>query len=252
MTADDDPLAAADAAIDAAAPERHTLAPERARARSLVEVWAALRRGDDPPALALAFPRGLAAIALAELQAFPGNLLWDYEFMAAELLREARSSADPAATVSARCRQIADLQRLYGRETAIAFTYVHDFVYGYDWAKWIRREPPRRRGHRPYSPAFLAYMERRGGELLALIEADDRKYPSLARGRPRNPFPFSRAPAAELELHRELARRGEVPVEAWRYDARPRWDRNYAALRAERARVLGLSRPALLAAEAAG
>ncbi|MEZ4385310.1 MAG: hypothetical protein R3A79_28545 [Nannocystaceae bacterium] len=238
-------LAAADAAIDAAAPSRGTLAPGRARAHTLAAVVAAITTPSDPPPLVDALAFGLAEVAEAQRDAFPDNLLWDFDFMAASVLREARGAATTAAAARLahdRCRQIAGLQHLYGRETAIAFTYVHDFVYGYDWAKWIRRDPPPRRAHGPYSAAFLAYMERRGHELLALIADNDRKYPALADERPRNPFPFSREPADELTLHRALARRGEVPVEAWRVDAAPAWDRNFAALRAERARVLGLSR----------
>ena len=244
---------AVEQAIERASPERRTLAPQRARARTLTELLAALAAGEGqgkgqgrgpegPPAPALieVIAVGVATIAAAQLRAFPTNLFWDFDFMAATILEEARGAADPESVARARTEQIAGLQHLYGRETAIHFTYVHDFVYGYDWVKWIAREPPERRLHGPYSAVFLDYMHRRGHELLTLIDADDRKYGSLADDRPRNPFPFSREPAAELRLHRELARRGEIPVEAWRVDAAPRWNRRYAAIRAERARVLGL------------
>jgi hypothetical protein len=66
-------------------------------------------------------------------------------------------------------------------------------------------------------------------------------YPTLRDERPRNPFPFSREPDAELALHRALAASGEIPVEAWRADARPQWRRDYAELRIARARELGLA-----------
>ncbi len=236
-------IAAADAAIDRATPQRRTLAPGRARATPLAQL---LRTLAPPPGeLARSLARGLAEVALAQLDAFPGNLFWDFDLMAAAVLREAlacsSSDAEGAALAATRLGQIAALQHLYGRETAIRFTYVHDFVYGYDWAKWIARDPPDRRGHGPYSAAFLAYMDRRGRELLALIAEDDRKYPTLAEREPRNPFPFPREPTSELLLHRSLASRGEIPVEAWRIDATPAWNRGYAAIRAERARMLGLS-----------
>ena len=259
-------IAAADAAIDRASPTRHTLAPGRTRANTLAQV---LRLLDPPPGeLAIALALGLAEVAMAQLDAFPGNLFWDFDLMAAAVLAEARSwaqgdrhqtghqadqtghqtghqadQADQAAIAKARLHQIAELQHLYGRETAIHFTYVHDFAYGYDWAKWIARDPPDRRDHGPYSATFLAYMNDRGHELLALIAADDHKYPTLTGEQPRNPFPFPREPASELHLHRELARRGEIPVEAWRIDAAPVWNRGYAAIRAERARALGLRLP---------
>jgi len=247
-------IAAADAAIDRATPQRHSLAPQRTRANTLAEV---LRQLAPPPgALATALALGLAEVATAQLDAFPSNLFWDFDLMAAAVLREAQHGAQTgvqaegqteshtdlqaAAIAKARLHQIAELQHLYGCETAIHFTYVHDFAYGYDWAKWIARDPPDRRDHGPYSATFLAYMHRRGHELLALIAADDRKYPALADKQPRNPFPFPREPASELRLHRDLAHRGEIPVEAWRVDAAPTWNRSYAAIRAERARALGL------------
>ena len=61
-------------------------------------------------------------------------------------------------------------------------------------------------------------MQRRGDELLELIELDDGKYPTLDGDEPRNPFPFSREPADELRLHRELARRDLIPVPTWSSD----------------------------------
>ncbi len=235
-------VAKADRMLDEASPARRSLAPDRSRARSLALVIDAacdrygLRSNDAK--LVDAISLGLAEVALAQLRAFPKNLFWDFEFMTASVLAEAVKAAAPAQLARKRLRQIADLQRLYGRETAIHFTYVHDFVYGYDWAKWIARDPPPRREHGPYSAVFLDYMEVRAHQLLALIASDDRKYPTLADRQPRNPFPFSREPASEIRLHRELARRRQLPIEAWKIDSSPQWNRRYAAIRAERARIL--------------
>ena len=53
-------------------------------------------------------------------------------------------------------------------------------------------------------------------------------------------FGFSREPEDELRLFRDLAARGLLPVEAWRLETAPTWDRPFTDLRAERARVLGL------------
>ena len=41
--------------------------------------------------------------------------------------------------VADRFARMARLQHAYGRDTPIHFSYVHDFVYGYDWAKWVAR-----------------------------------------------------------------------------------------------------------------
>ncbi|MCA9707587.1 MAG: aldo/keto reductase [Myxococcales bacterium] len=139
------------------------------------------------------------------------------------------------------CEQIAALQDLFGQGTAIRFRYVHDFVYGFDWAKWVARDPAARASVGPFEPPFLAFMLERGHQLLQLIaDGRDRKYPPLPDDRPRNPFGFSREPEAEIALHQSLAADGLLPVEAWRVDAQPRWDRPYAELRRQRALALGL------------
>lgn len=234
-------LAAVDAAIDAASPARATLDPARSRARTLVEVWSGLCHADAVSDLAAPLADGLAAIAEAALAAFPGNVLWDFDFLGADLLGRARAAgAGGEGLIEALSGRIAGLHRLYGGGTAIRFRYVHDFVYGFDWAKWVRREPALREGIGPHDPTFLDHMERRGGELIELIAADDTTYPRLRGEGHRNPFPFSRAPADEYRLHRELARRGQIPVEAWRFDARPEWRRDHAELRRACARSLGL------------
>jgi hypothetical protein len=217
-----------------------SLAPDREDARPLVATCAAIASPHDEPATLVALAEALAEISAAQVHGFPDNLCCDFDFLAASLLREARAAADPPATLAARGAQVCRLQRLYGRGTAINFRYVHDFVYGYDWAKWVGRDPATRAGVRPFDAAFLEHMELRGHELLTLIREDDPTYGRLPEGQDRNPFPFSREPAAELALHRELARRGEIPVPAWDPDAQPVWDRPYAALRVTCAGALGL------------
>ncbi|PCC71173.1 hypothetical protein SAMN02745121_04863 [Nannocystis exedens] len=211
-----------------------SLAPGRSRSRSVEEVVALVADGSPATAELTAALREIEAAAAA---AFPGNIFWDIELLAAELLR-----AGPG-EVSTQGRRIAGLQALYGQNTVIRFRYVHDFLYGYDWAKWVQREPDERGGVGPFAPAFIDHQERRGRELEQLIAADDAVYPSLPEGQVRNPFPFSREPEAESLLLADLAAAGLLPVEAWDAAASPRWDRPYAELRIERAAALGLSLP---------
>lgn len=218
-----------------------TLDPERTRTRGLVEVCASVLTPDDDPVVVMALARGLADIHVAQARSFPDNLFADCDYMAASLIHRARAADDPADHLDATCGQIARLQRLYGCETTICFRYVHDFVYGYDWAKWVGREPDARAEVLPYDREFLAHMEERAHELLALIRSDDAVYPTLPKGQERNAFPFSREPADEAALHRALVQRGELPVAAWERAARPAWDRPYAALRAAQAERMGLS-----------
>ncbi len=219
-----------------------TLAPEREHVRGLAVVCAAALTAEDDEATAMALARGLAEIHAAQVRSFPDNLFADLDYMAASLVGRARETAHPAASLTAACAQVARLQVLYGRETAINFRYAHDFVYGYDWAKWVARGVDTRTEVLPFDAEFLAHMEKRAHELLALIRSDDAVYPSLPKGQERNAFPFSREPADEAALHRALVRRGELPVAAWDPDARPVWDRPYAELRIAQAERMGLLR----------
>jgi hypothetical protein len=230
----------------------NSLAPTREHATALADVHAtALAQLDQERAELLAEPLavGLQKLAIAQLDAFPGNLFWDLDLIAVTVVTQARSLARELAVahVVDQLARMAELQHLYGRETAINFAYVHDFVYGYDWAKWVAREPSVQSDvPEPFAPRFLAYMRVRAHELLELIGKDDAKYPTLADDQARNPFPFSRAPADELTLHRELARRDLIPVPTWdpaagSLDWSTRWKIPFQARRVEVARELGLA-----------
>jgi hypothetical protein len=230
-----------------------TLDPTRELATPLIDVHErALARLDPSSAAQLARPlgNGLCELALAQLDAFPGNLFWDLDLIAVAIIEQARPLPTMAAIqhVVQQFARMAELQRLYGRSTPINFAYVHDFVYGYDWAKWVAREPDVQADvPEPFAPRFLAHMRVRAHELLELIAADDAKYPALVDDHTRNPFPFSREPADEISLHRELARRDLIPVPTWDVDAlsldwATRWSVPFQALRIDVARELGVLR----------
>ena len=232
-------LEAADSSL--ARVERLTLDPSRARARTLAEIGERLLAAPLPAGLAAVLADGLSATAAAIGAHFPENLLWDLEHLAASVLREALGSETPSRALAASFDEIIELYALFGRSTAIRFRYTHDFVYGFDWAKWVRRDPSARAGVGPFDLRFLRAMRARGGELLALIADNDATYPPLPDERARNPFAFSREPADELTLYRDLAARGLLPVHAWSFDDPPFWDRPFAEERAARAAALGLS-----------
>ncbi len=239
-------LAAADARLDAAGVKRFTLSADRPWARSLEALGHALapRLAPLPAGATETWSEGLVATAEAIRAHFPDNLLWDLEYLSASVLREAaREPGRAVETLRAVFEEVVELQALFGRDTTIRFRYVHDFAYGFDWAKWVRRAPEERRDVGPFDLAFLRALRTRGHELLALIEADDTTYPQLRSPEARNPFVFDREPEAELALYRDLATRDLVPVRAWTFDEPPVWDRPFAEARVERARALGLARP---------
>ncbi|MBL4686324.1 MAG: ferrochelatase [Nannocystaceae bacterium] len=231
-------LARADHVLETDAEQWRTLDPARARASTLVAIGERVLGGrDDAPARA--FAQGLVAIATAMREAFPDNLLWDLDFLGASLWMQGQAKShrllDHAAAVVA-------VQHLFGRNTAIGFAYVHDFTYGYDWAKWVGRDRAVRAAVAPFSPEFVAVMHSRGDEQLAVIAAgNDTKYPPLTEPGPRNPFGFSRAPVDELRLHRYLAQSGSIPVRTWESRAQPQSGRNYAEIRRVAAVTLGLT-----------
>jgi len=240
-----DRLAEADARLGA---PWLSLAANRTHARSLVAIGRALislspaaHKVDETSAAFEALADGLAAIALAMHDAFPHNIFGDLDHLAACLWRDAISAPEGSVPyLRQQCARLVELQHLFGRTTSIRFRYVHDFLYGFDWAKWVSRDVSARARVGPFSPTFLAYMHTRGHELLTVIaEGHDHRYPPLLDARPRNAFGFSREPADELVLHRLLARERLLPVEAWRLDAIPRWNQPFHELRYEHAARLG-------------
>jgi hypothetical protein len=231
-------LAEIDERIGSTAYGRLTLDPCRSTANRLDELVMRLTDHREKPHL------GAAAVAVAEaqLRSFPENLFWDFDFFLASIHRNALEAPDYADHLREVTRVTVDLMDLYGQQSAIRFRYVHDFMYGYDWARWVRRDPKSREEVEPFGMEFLKQSESRGRDILKLIDDDDALYPNLEAGVSRNPFPFAREPEHELPLYRLLAERGDVPVEAWRSDARPDCSRDFDALREDAAAFLGLSR----------
>lgn len=218
---------------------RRTLDPSRECARG-VEELCALLVSDASPELARAFEHGTRQLDDAIAAAFPHNLLWDLEYPLAASLRVAQDASDPVATLSGRLEALAALQRLFGDSTVVHFRYIHDFIYGFDWARWVARDPEGRADVGPFDPPFVAAMHKRGAELIATIaKGTDEKYPPLSQGTHRNPFPFRREPKAELAILRALARDDALPVRAWDVDAIPVWDRPFASMREQMAASLG-------------
>jgi hypothetical protein len=214
-----------------------SLDPNRTTASSPTELVFSMADAQQVPHLASA----ASAVAEAQLCSFPENLFWDFDFYLASIHRDASAVSDYASYLEEVTRITVGLMTLYGQQSLIRFRYVHDFMYGFDWARWVRREPDERNGIEPFGIDFLQQTESRGRDIVNLINADDDWYPKLADGTVRNPFPFSREPEEELSLYRLLADRDCIPVQAWRIDAQADSSRDFDALREDLAASLGLS-----------
>ncbi|MEM8609839.1 MAG: hypothetical protein AAGF92_22270 [Myxococcota bacterium] len=231
-------LAVVQARIDATPYGRLTLDPNRAEATGLAELVDSLASTSERPRLAAA----AAEVAEAQLENFPGNLFWDFDCFLATIHRHATLVGDYAQSLAHATKMTVTLMALYGQRSKIRFRYVHDFIYGFDWARWVRRDPDSRKATKPFEVAFLAQSESRGRDILRLIDADDDWYPQLKTDAPRNPFPFFREPGDELRLYRDLADHGLIPVPAWSATDDPVWDRDFDTARRSRAKALGLAR----------
>lgn len=171
---------------------------------------------------------------------FPENIFWDLDYPVFFLVRRALDSElGPTEYLGEARQRITRLMSLYGVHGSIRFRYAHDFLYGFDWARWVERDPSNE-GELPFDSAFLEYSRARGHQLLALIEADDAKYPPIDTNARRNPFGFSREILAESALHKALAADGQIPVEAWNPECTPRAGRVFSQTREEYAKRLGL------------
>ncbi|MCA9535378.1 MAG: hypothetical protein KC593_16910 [Myxococcales bacterium] len=234
-------LQALDAAVSRSPSGGLSLDPTSPGRRATTAHGLLLALTDAPLEERLTLGAALADVGESMLRAFPLNLFWDMDGVFAELRRASRVSLDDARALAA---ALAELMALFGRDSPIQFQYVHDFVYGFDWAEWVRREPSKREGVRPFDARYVARTHQRGIELLALIEADDDKYPTLPKGEFRNPFSFSRTPQQERRLFEALAAAGAIPNPAWSCDEEPCWARDFDAERETIAAELGLVRTA--------
>ena len=226
-----------DAEIDATKFGRLSLDPNKNEATHLVDLVQGIVGKEDGAPLA----KFVAQVAEAQLRNFPDNLFWDFDYYAKSIWDDACANIDGVAYLE-KCSQTATtLMDLYGQHSAIRFRYVHDFLYGFDWARWVKRAPDRAT-HGPFGRLFLEYSGQRAHELLALIDNDDRKYPKLESASSRNPFPFMREPNDEKSLYRRLASAGWLPVNTWDADTTPDWGRDYEKERKRFAESLGLAR----------
>ena len=159
--------------------------------------------------------QGLRLLEEELFEHFPENIFADFDLLIAHIITKAKQTYSPSKYLMERCEFISKLFALYGSNSIIRFQYVHDFIYGFDWARWVQKSPNLRGNVGPFDRVFLDHLFLRGNEICTLIKKNNAKYPKLASHKMRNPFPFSRSPQDEILLHGTLAKKNLIPVTSW-------------------------------------
>ena len=183
----------------------------------------------------------LELIIYAQVQNFPENIFWDFDFLVNSMLRQALL-ADEGAIAFLECfsKKMVLLIELFGIKKEIRFRYVHDFIYGFDWAKWVKKEPQTRSHSEPFSLVFLDYLLVKGEKLIKHLNYGQMTSYNLSNTGYRNPFDFSREPEDERLLLGYLATEKLIPVEVWNWDTRPVWNQPFQEMRQQLALKLNI------------
>ncbi|WP_437288218.1 ferrochelatase [Sorangium sp. So ce406] len=216
---------------------RASVAPGRPCAPTPVALVEQVVDGSADAERARAFVRALGEVICAVADNFPDNIFWDLDYLACCMWQ-----AGSAPAIGDFSRRVVALCLGFGNKSKLRFRYAHDFLYGYDWARWVMRKPDERAGVGPFDLAFFDYLDGRQQALVELVASNDRKYSQLNGREFRNPFSFIREPREESQLHHLLAQVDLIPLKAWRLDGERRWDLPFTELRAKLAERLGLSR----------
>lgn len=208
-----------------------SLNPRKNVATSFRDIGTIVAERTDNTQLVECLFNTIKAILSAQLKNFPENLFWDYDFMIHSMLEQALSAKEGAITfLEEFADKVIELMFMCGCEREIRFPYVHDFTYGFDWARWVQKDPVRA-NIQPFSLTFLDYLHSKGKELLHRISIDDARYHQISTSSYRNLFRFSRDPKDEYKLLTYLAQYQLIPVAAWNWNAATIWDKPFDQLR---------------------
>jgi hypothetical protein len=175
------------------------------------------------------------------LQNFPENIFWDFDFLVSSMLRQALIADEGAVTfLKVFGEKMVRLTEMFGNKTEMRFRYVHDFIYGFDWARWVQKEPQKRSNVEPFSLVFFDYLLAKGKELLQRINHGQVTSYKLCDTGYRNPFTFSREPEDEYRLLTYLAEEQLIPVAVWNWNACPVWNKPFQEMRQQLALKLDI------------
>ena len=218
-----------------------SLNPQKTLITSFTELGNLITEQNPDIQLLTTLQETLECIVYTQLQNFPENIFWDFDFLVSSMLRQALvadEGAIPFLTVFG--EKMVSLTEMFGNKTEMRFRYVHDFMYGFDWARWVQKEPHKRAHIEPFSLVFLDYLLVKGKELLQRISHGQVTSYKLCDTGYRNPFSFSREPEDEYRLLTYLAEEELIPVAVWNWNASPVWNKPFQEMRQQLALKLDI------------
>ncbi|MEH1863642.1 MAG: hypothetical protein V7K69_01145 [Nostoc sp.] len=218
-----------------------SLSPEKTLMTSFAELENLITEQNTDIQIITTIQQTLENIVRTQLQNFPENIFWDFDFLVNSMLRQALTADEGAIPfLKVFDEKMISLTEMFGNKTEMRFRYVHDFMYGFDWARWVQKEPQNRAHIEPFSLVFLDYLLAKGKELLQRISHGQVISYKLCETGYRNPFTFSREPEDEYRLLTCLAEEQLIPVAAWNWNANPIWNRPFQEMRQELALKLNI------------
>jgi hypothetical protein len=193
----------------------------------------------------------LTRIIEAQFIHFPENIFWDFNTLAGYMVQQAEDVYQETAGseyddtfrfINLYTSMVIKLWAKFGKHSTIRFRYVHDFIYGFDWAKWVAQSPKERSNIHPLSMRYMKRMMERGEELQHLIARNDEEYHQLSGDEYRNPFAFHRHADEEMTTLKMLAQQDYIPLKSWLYNTTPAWNKEYATIRTQTALDLGFGK----------
>ena len=218
-----------------------TLNPHKTLITSFVELENLITAITTDQEIIVALRDSLELIIYAQVQNFPENIFWDFDFMVGSMVRQALVADEGAVSfLKSFGHKMVLLIELFGIKKEIRFRYVHDFIYGFDWARWVKKEPQSRSHSEPFSLVFLDNLLIKGEKLVKHINYGQVTSYNLGNTGYRNPFDFSREPEDEHLLLTSLAKEKLIPVEACNWDISPVWNQPFQEMRQQLALKLNI------------
>lgn len=218
-----------------------SLNPYKKTITKFVEIEALIRENITDSELISTLQVTLARIVKSQIQNFPENIFWDFDFMVSSMINQALIAEDGApAFLEAFAEKMVLLSELFGINSEVRFRYVHDFIYGFEWAKWVQKDPLNHSIIDPFSLIFIDYLLAKYQEILQRIHRGKYQSYKLCNDGFRNPFTFSRKPEDEYRLLKHLAQAEFIPVAAWDWNAIPIWNKSFQEIREQIALELNI------------